>query len=78
MPGRFNSSILDMLRAGGRFHVDYGELWASSSTAAGDASRFGRAIEGEWSWLYEGSTALHNPGCRWGLNPPVSSRLRAM
>ena len=22
--------------------------------------------------------ALHNPGCRWGLNPPVSSRLRAM
>jgi hypothetical protein len=51
-----DSSILDMLRAGGRFHVDYGELWASSSTAAGDASRFGRAIEGEWSWLYEGST----------------------
>lgn len=23
-------------------------------------------------------TALHNPRCRWGLNPPVSSRLRAM
>jgi|GEM_PF-248776 len=22
--------------------------------------------------------ALHNPGCSWGLNPPVSSRLRAM
>ncbi|WP_323745194.1 prolyl oligopeptidase family serine peptidase [Actinomyces haliotis] len=22
--------------------------------------------------------ALHNRGCRWGLNPPVSSRLRAM
>lgn len=51
-----DSSILDMLRAGGRFHVDYGELWASSSKAADDTSRFGRAIEGEWSWLYEGST----------------------
>lgn len=25
-----------------------------------------------------GSVALHNPGCSWGLNPPVSSRLRAM
>lgn len=22
--------------------------------------------------------ALHNPGCNWGLNPPVSSRDRAM
>ena len=22
--------------------------------------------------------ALHNPRCSWGLNPPVSSRLRAM
>ena len=26
----------------------------------------------------EGFPALHNPGCSWGLNPPVSSRLRAM
>ncbi len=29
--------------------------------------------------LKEGAiVALHNPGCSWGLNPPVSSRLRAM
>ena len=28
--------------------------------------------------LRGGYPALHNPGCRWGLNPPVSSRLRAM
>ena len=26
-------------------------------------------------WALE---ALHNRGCSWGLNPPVSSRLRAM
>ena len=25
-----------------------------------------------------GLGALHNRGCSWGLNPPASSRLRAM
>jgi hypothetical protein len=24
------------------------------------------------------NAALHNPGCRWGLNPPVSSSDLAM
>lgn len=24
------------------------------------------------------NAALHNRGCSWGLNPPVSNRLRAM
>ena len=28
--------------------------------------------------LIGGFPALHNPGCSWGLNPPVSRRLRAM
>ncbi|MEE9965260.1 MAG: phospholipase [Propionicimonas sp.] len=27
---------------------------------------------------FGGNAALHNAGCRWGLNPPVSRRLLAM
>ena len=51
-----------------------------------DVALKNEAVELDATVLYAdlaGSTkmvkgALHNPGCSWGLNPPVSRRLRAM
>ena len=36
------------------------------------------AIETDKNLFVTALAALHKPRCSWGLNPPVSSRLRAM
>lgn len=45
-----------MLRRGGRFYVDYEELLSNFRSATVAPGGLGRAIEGEWAWLYEEST----------------------
>lgn len=44
---------LDLLRPGGESHVDYADLLSGSTATLDDLDGFGRAIEGEWGWLYE-------------------------
>jgi hypothetical protein len=47
--------VLAVLKPGGAFHVDYHDLLAASDPARVQET-FARAIEGEWSWLYEHET----------------------
>ncbi len=47
--------VLAVLKPGGAFHVDYLALFEACDRAHINLS-FARALEGEWSWLYERET----------------------
>ena len=53
-------------------------LVTENGIATDDDSRRIAYTTGALEGLAEAMAALHNAGCRWGLNPPVSRRLLAM
>lgn len=53
--GHLPRDVLESLAPGGAFYIDYEELLSSSGESA-STEAFGRAIEGEWGWLYEDQT----------------------
>lgn len=50
--------VLAALAPGGVLHIDYEELLGASGDPPSKEA-FGRAIEGEWGWMYE--------RCTWGI-----------
>lgn len=58
----YNTIVAEVNRTGRR-----NETWS-----VGNHVNIARGAD---AWLYrQGKQALHNAGCRWGLNPPASSR----